>query len=248
MGASALPRWLTGLLLLLLCTGATAENSQDFGQYVVHFNALSTDQLPPTVTREYGITRSRNRGMLNIAVLKKVMGTTGTPVSADVGASATNLTGRKSDIKLREIREATAIYYIGEFGITNEETLDFEVVIQRCQAGPGRVLQRQLGKPRQEAQPEQQPAKQQHDQARARGEKNGQKARLQEQPVPLEGQELLSGVIQRQIERKSERQGRPGESIEDDEQRGNAARQRRAGQCSADGIICPRAGQDRCRW
>ena len=130
MGVSASSRWLTGLLLLLLSAGVTAENSQDFGQYVVHFNALSTDQLPPAVTREYGITRSRNRGMLNIAVLKKVMGTTVTPVAANAQASATNLTGRKTDIKLREIREATAIYYIGEFGITNEETLDFQVKVK----------------------------------------------------------------------------------------------------------------------
>jgi len=116
--------------ILITMTGAAqAENSQDFGDYVVHFNALNTNHLPPTVTREYGIKRSKNRGMINIAILRKVMGTTGKPVKADINASATNLTGQKRDIDLREVRESTAIYYIGDFPITHEETLRFTVKV-----------------------------------------------------------------------------------------------------------------------
>ncbi|HFD80594.1 MAG TPA: DUF4426 domain-containing protein [Gammaproteobacteria bacterium] len=123
---------LTFILGLLLAFAGTAfaENSQDFGDYVVHFNALGTTQLPPTVTKEYGIKRSKNRGMINIAILRKVLGTTGNPVSAEVSASATNLTGQKRDIALREIREGTAIYYIGDFPITNEEVLRFTVHVK----------------------------------------------------------------------------------------------------------------------
>jgi hypothetical protein len=121
---------LAGILLLLTALPTFGENSQDFGQYVVHFNALTTDLLPPAVTREYGIKRSRNRGMINITVLKKVMGTAGQPVPAEVIATATNLTGRTMNIDTREIREGSAIYYIGEFGVTNEETLEFEIVVK----------------------------------------------------------------------------------------------------------------------
>ncbi|MCJ7592014.1 MAG: DUF4426 domain-containing protein, partial [Woeseiaceae bacterium] len=43
-------------------------SSADIGNYVVHFSAQSTDQLPPTVAREYNIVRSKNRAMLNISV------------------------------------------------------------------------------------------------------------------------------------------------------------------------------------
>ena len=74
--------------------------------------------------------RSRNRGMINITVLQKVLGTTGAPVAAQISASATNLTGQRRDIALREIREGTAIYYIGEFPITHEETLRFSVHVK----------------------------------------------------------------------------------------------------------------------
>ncbi len=79
--------WVLGTALLLPLA-STAENSKDFGQYVVHFNALATDVLPPQVAREYRITRSQNRGMINITVLKKVLGSPGQPVHARVTASA----------------------------------------------------------------------------------------------------------------------------------------------------------------
>jgi hypothetical protein len=114
-------------LAFLLPHSAVAENSKDFGQYVVLFNALATDLLPPKVAREYRITRSRNRGMVNITVLKKVLGTPGQPVHARVEARAENLVGRARDIQLREVREGNAIYYIGEFRVANEETLKFTV-------------------------------------------------------------------------------------------------------------------------
>lgn len=128
MGLKTLFPAILASLALLLALPASAENAQDFGDYVVHFNALTTDNLPPTVTREYGITRSKNRAMLNVTVLKKVLGTTGQPVSAKVGATVSNLTGQQRDIELREIREGSAIYYIGEFGVNHEENLDFSVV------------------------------------------------------------------------------------------------------------------------
>ena len=86
---SFLSTLLGGLLAMLAVTGH-AENSKDFGQYVVHFNALATDQLPARVAREYRITRSKNRGMINITVLRKVLGSPGQPVHAfveDVAAS-----------------------------------------------------------------------------------------------------------------------------------------------------------------
>ena len=117
-------------VLVALSGAASAENSQDFGDYVVHFNALNTNYLPPSVTREYGLKRSKNRGMVNIAVLRKVMGTAGKPVAAEITADATNLAGQKRDIPVREVREGNAIYYIGDFPISHEETLRFTLHVK----------------------------------------------------------------------------------------------------------------------
>ncbi len=122
--------WLLGLVLAVATPLTQAENSKDFGQYVVHYNALSTDMLPPQVAREYRITRSKNRGMINITVLRKVLGSPGQPVHAFTQASAINLAGQGRKIRMREIREGNAIYYIGEFRVTNEETLKFDVSVR----------------------------------------------------------------------------------------------------------------------
>ena len=117
---------LTAVMLLSPLT-LTAENSKEFGQYVIHYNALATDVLPPEVARQYHITRSRNRGMINITVLKKILGSPGQPVHAQVTVTARNLVGQSRTINTREIRDGNAIYYIGEFGVANEETLKFDV-------------------------------------------------------------------------------------------------------------------------
>ncbi|MCB1736227.1 MAG: DUF4426 domain-containing protein [Gammaproteobacteria bacterium] len=115
------------VLPLLLPSVSQAEQFQDFGDYVVHFNALPTSFLDPAVAKNYRIVRSKNRAMLNVTVLKKVMGTAGTPVRATVTASAKNLTDQLKDIEIKEVREGSAIYYIGEVRIANDETLDFTV-------------------------------------------------------------------------------------------------------------------------
>jgi len=106
---------------------ASTETSKDFGDYVVHFNALSTEQLSPDVARQYDIVRSNNRALLNVSIIKKEPGTLGTSVAGGVSASAINLTGQLKNITVRQIREEEAIYYIGEAMIANGETLIFTI-------------------------------------------------------------------------------------------------------------------------
>jgi len=106
---------------------SATENMKDFGDYVLHFNAIGTDQLTDKIAAQYGIVRSRNRAMLSVSILRKAEGTMGTPVTGSVSASAINLTGQLKNINLREIKEGTAVYYIGETSITDGETLIFTV-------------------------------------------------------------------------------------------------------------------------
>ncbi len=106
---------------------ASTETEKDFGDYVVHFNALPTSQLSPDIARQYDIVRSDNRAILNVSIIKKNPGSLGTSVSGAVSASAINLTGQLKNIAVREIREETAIYYIGEVMVSNEETLIFTI-------------------------------------------------------------------------------------------------------------------------
>ena len=125
-----LTRYLLALAALSFAASAPAQQSQDFGDYVVHYNALNTNLIPPEVAQAYGIVRSSNRALLNVTVLKKVMDTPGTPVNAKVTASGTNLTGQRRDIEVREIKEpGGAVYYVGQFPVHNLETYRFDVVV-----------------------------------------------------------------------------------------------------------------------
>ncbi len=121
---------LIALAALFLSTAVPAQQSQDFGEYVVHYNTLNTNLIPPQVAQAYGIVRSTNRALLNVTVLQKVMDTPGTPVAARVTASGTNLTGQRREIELREIKEpGGAIYYVGQFPVHNLETYTFEISV-----------------------------------------------------------------------------------------------------------------------
>lgn len=108
---------------------AEQEKYKDFGEYLVHYNALTTDNLPAEVAREYGIARSASQAMLNVVILKKVEGAPDKPVTGAVAASARNLTGQLKSITMREIIEegGAGIYYIGLIAITDGETLIYTI-------------------------------------------------------------------------------------------------------------------------
>ena len=131
--------------LLLACgqpTGAPATtastqpmepadaSSRDFGDYILLFSAIPTNTLTPDVASTYSITRSANRVLLNISILKKTEGAPDMPVAGTVRASAVNLNGQAKNLSLREIREGEAIYYVGDVSISGEEGLVFSIEAQ----------------------------------------------------------------------------------------------------------------------
>jgi hypothetical protein len=107
--------------------GPAMETSRDFGDYVVHYRAFRSDELTPQIARSYGITRSQNRALLNISIIRKQEGTIGVPVKGAIRAEVHNLVGQYKDIQLREIEDGDAVYYLGETSISNAETLIFNV-------------------------------------------------------------------------------------------------------------------------
>jgi hypothetical protein len=123
-GFHARSPFVCNLTRLVGLTLASAEQSQDFGPYAVYYSAITTD-TPLPVARQYGITRSKNRAVLTMTVLKKVMNTTGTPVSATSG-NATNLSAQMRGLTAYQGRET--IYYISG-SVADCETLDFNLQV-----------------------------------------------------------------------------------------------------------------------
>jgi len=108
------------------------ESHKDFGDYILYFNAINTDQLTPDIAKQYGIVRSKSQAMLNVSIHRKLQGGGTEAVTGAVTASAVNLNAQLKAMTLREIREDKAIYYIGELPIT-----DGEVLIYTIDATPG---------------------------------------------------------------------------------------------------------------
>jgi len=126
-------------LLLLLFTIAPVqaqETAKQFGDYVIHFNAVNTDFLTPEIARNYGIQRSKNRVLLTVSVLKGEIGVAGQPVAADISAHATNLSDQTKKLNMRQVKDGNAIYYIDTFSVTNEETVDMYITAKPKNGGP----------------------------------------------------------------------------------------------------------------
>ena len=118
------------LLAALTSLPAIAQQAQEFGDYIVHYNALSSSLITPEVAKAYGIRRSDSRALMNISVLKNAEGQTAKAVKAKVTASGRNLTGQTRNVEMREIDDGDgAIYYIGELSVRNMETFDFTVMV-----------------------------------------------------------------------------------------------------------------------
>ena len=102
----------------------------EFGDYVVHVNAMTTAGLTPEIAKGYGIVRSNNVGLINLVVLKKSseLGQD-KPIQASVSLSAANPTGQLKSVDVREIEDSASIYYIGEVSVDDKETINFDLDI-----------------------------------------------------------------------------------------------------------------------
>ena len=132
---------LAALTLFAACGGPgedadipTAEpagaTSVDIGDWVVHFNAQNTDQIPPEAASAYNIVRSKNRAMLTVSIIREADGRS---VPGDVTVKTVNLTGQLKNVTMRRVDEPgdpPAIYYIGVTSIANRETLVFDLSIR----------------------------------------------------------------------------------------------------------------------
>lgn len=123
-------RLLASLCLCFIAVGAHAEISQEFGPIKIHYNALTTDELLPEVARAYKIERSKTRGVVTMSVLKQNKLGVATPVPAKLTVYVTNLTQQLANVEMREIKEGTAIYYLGEFRVAPPDTLKFTATVE----------------------------------------------------------------------------------------------------------------------
>ncbi len=116
-------------------TLGSGRNSVHAQGYTLHYSAIPTMALSEAVAREAGILRSSNRALLNVA-LRKGRAAEAMAVAARIEANATNASGRRQALRLREVREGDAIYYLGEASIDERDVLSIDLVATPLDGGP----------------------------------------------------------------------------------------------------------------
>ena len=104
---------------------ARPDRKEVFGDTTVHYSAFTSSFLQPDVAAAAGLVRSKNQGVLNIAVLKANQ-----PSTAGVSGAVKDLTGRSRTLDFKQITDQGAVYYIAQFPIDTQETFTFTVNVQ----------------------------------------------------------------------------------------------------------------------
>ena len=115
--------------LLSMTSTLYAANAKEYEDHIIYYNAFPTDSLPPEMTKQYGLKRSKNYAMLNISVMEKGSGIP-TGVKSKVTGTLKNLMGQTRNLEFREIKEANAVYYIAQIGVQSKEVVNFNIDIR----------------------------------------------------------------------------------------------------------------------
>ncbi len=114
------------IFLITAASLASAQNSVQSGDVTIHYSAVPSAMLTPEVARQFGVTRSANRALINVSA-RKGPSKESVAAAASIKASATNLNGQRQTINMREVRDREAIYYLGEARIDENDTLNFDI-------------------------------------------------------------------------------------------------------------------------
>lgn len=112
-----------------LCGVANAEQKETIGNFDIHYMALGSTFLTPSIAKSYGIQRSSYRGIINIAVLDNSE-TNKPAVPVEITGVANNLLDARINLTFKEIREGDAIYYIAEVPYRDDQEINFNIAIK----------------------------------------------------------------------------------------------------------------------
>jgi len=119
------------VLALCLALPAAAERKQSFGDLDVHYSAFNSGFLQPDIAAAAGLSRSKSKGVVNIAALKA-----GKPMSAEVSGEVRNLLGQVRTLSFKQVKESGAIYYLAQFPFDQREVLKFTINVQAAGDAP----------------------------------------------------------------------------------------------------------------
>lgn len=115
------------LVVLCLATTARAQQSEMFGPFELHYSVVNTTFLAPETASAYGLVRSKERAILNLAVREHLADGTTEGRTMELRGSTRDLLQQLQELDFIEVREGDAIYYLADFKFINEEWRFFDV-------------------------------------------------------------------------------------------------------------------------
>ncbi len=112
-----------------LCGVANAKQKETVGNFDIHYMALGSTFLTPSIAKSYGIKRSNYTGIINIAVLD-ISEANKPAVPVEITGVANNLLDARINLTFKEIREGDAIYYIAEVPYRDDQEINFNIAIK----------------------------------------------------------------------------------------------------------------------
>lgn len=116
------------VLSWLALVPAQAEQMKQLGVWDVHYIALPTTLLDPTIASQYKIERSKYNGLVNISVLNSK---DQAAQQVQISGEAKNLLGQIKSLTFVEVKEGAAVYYIAQYGYQTEQMVSFTIQISQ---------------------------------------------------------------------------------------------------------------------
>ncbi|KTC63051.1 homoserine acetyltransferase, partial [Pseudomonas fluorescens ABAC62] len=91
----------------------------------VHYNTFTSSFLQPETAQAAGIVRSKEKGLINVTVIKGV-----TPVAAQVTGTIKDLGGKSEILTFKQINEKGGISYLAPYSVTQREYKTFTINVE----------------------------------------------------------------------------------------------------------------------
>lgn len=122
---------LLSLLLFTVANAVAQPQSPTFtmaGEYKIHHTVFNSSFLEPEIAAIYGITRGKDKAVINVAVTK-IAGSDGPSNSlglpVQVSGVARNLMQQSTQLAFQQVQEQNATYYIADFEFDDQEIMHF---------------------------------------------------------------------------------------------------------------------------
>ena len=118
------------LLSMLLVSVGNAQAVQQshykqHGDIKIFYSAFDSSFIAPEVAVAYNFVRGKDKGLVNIAVVKKL----GQGEPAEISGKVLNIFQQSQQLEFIAIKEQNTVYYLAPFEFENEDLLTFKITV-----------------------------------------------------------------------------------------------------------------------